>query len=170
MSTQSKPKNILLKFFENVEMYICILTILAVVVIIFGEVVARYIFNHSFSWSEEVGRVLIVWITFGGSAYAFRMGAHIGVTYFYDKLKGNAKKYAYVLIQLVSIVFFIVLAYYGATYTYSQWIHGQLMPATRISVAWAYSSIPVGSILVIIRLSIEAVTNTIHWDRRCLEQ
>lgn len=154
---QKQRKNILLSIFENVEIYICVISISAMTLITFVQVIGRYVFNHSFSWSEEICRFLLAWITFGGSAYAFKQGAHIGVTYLVDKLPPTARKCVYIFIQILTIGFFAMLGYYGLKHTLHQVSMNQIAPATRISIGVPYSSIPVGSALVIIRLIIQTV-------------
>ena len=42
------------------------LLMLTMVVIIFAQVLARYAFSNSLSWSEEIGRYLFVWMSFIG--------------------------------------------------------------------------------------------------------
>ena len=64
---------------ENLEMWIGIATVSLVVVIAFAQVVARYVVGQSLQWAEEVCKFGIIWMTFGGAAYSFRMGANIGV-------------------------------------------------------------------------------------------
>lgn len=47
----------------------------------FAQVVARYAFANSLSWSEELGRYIFVWITFLGMAAAFQSKAHIALDF-----------------------------------------------------------------------------------------
>jgi len=137
---------------ENLEISICVITMTAMVIIIFAQVIGRYVFNYSFSWSEEIARFLMVWMTFAGSAYAFRKGAHIGVTAIVDALPTHLGFYVKLLSRALTIFFFIVLGYYGWQHTYTQITLGQVAPATRLPVAIPYSAIPIGSFLVILRL------------------
>lgn len=48
----------------------------AMIFIIFIQVIARYIFSSSLSWSEEVGRYLFVMMTFYGGALGVKRGQH----------------------------------------------------------------------------------------------
>lgn len=56
--------------------------------IIFIQVLARYVFNYSLSWSEEIGRYCFVWISFLGFAAAFKSGAHIALDILLKMLRG----------------------------------------------------------------------------------
>ncbi len=155
--SNKEPKGKIRLLWENLEVSICMITMTLMVVIVFAQVVGRYVFNYSFSWSEEIARFLMVWITFAGSAYAFRMGAHIGVTVIVDRLPPGMALYVKLLARVLTIVFFMVLGYYGWHHTMEQYLMGQLAPATRIPVAIPYSAVPIGSLLVIIRLIDQAI-------------
>lgn len=46
---------------------------------VFGNVVLRYLFNSGLEFSEEVSRFIFVWLTFIGSVVALKDGLHLGV-------------------------------------------------------------------------------------------
>lgn len=46
---------------------------------VFGNVVLRYVFNSGLEFSEEVSRFIFVWLTFIGSVVALKDGLHLGV-------------------------------------------------------------------------------------------
>ena len=50
----------------------------AMVVLVFGNVVLRYVFDTGITVSEELSRWLFVWVTFLGSIVAMREHAHLG--------------------------------------------------------------------------------------------
>src|SRR5262252_4540972 len=49
------------------------------VVLVFGNVVLRYVFNSGITVSEELSRWLMVWLTFLGAIVALREHQHLGV-------------------------------------------------------------------------------------------
>src|SRR2546421_10556140 len=51
----------------------------AMVVLVFTNVVLRYLFNSGIATSEELSRWLLVWLTFLGAIVALRQHAHLGV-------------------------------------------------------------------------------------------
>jgi len=51
----------------------------AMVVLVFTNVVMRYLFNSGIPTSEELSRWLLVWLTFLGAIVALRQHAHLGV-------------------------------------------------------------------------------------------
>ncbi|MGY3149311.1 TRAP-type C4-dicarboxylate transport system permease small subunit [Bradyrhizobium sp. USDA 3397] len=55
------------------------LCLAAMVVLVFSNVVLRYVFNSGIAVSEELSRWLLVWLTFLGAIVALRQHAHLGV-------------------------------------------------------------------------------------------
>ena len=50
-----------------------------VVGICFLQVVARYVFNSSFAWAEEISVVILLWATWWGACLAIKQGNHLKV-------------------------------------------------------------------------------------------
>ena len=65
-----------------------------IVAIMFAQVMFRYTFNNSLSWSEEIAKFIFIWITFLGAALCFRDRKHLGVDFdpgeWISKLVGHA--------------------------------------------------------------------------------
>ncbi len=65
--------------------------LLAVLVLVFGNVVLRYGFNSGILISEELSRWLFVWLTFLGSIVALRERAHLGTDMLVRRLGRRAR-------------------------------------------------------------------------------
>ncbi len=95
MESNSKEKrdvlDLLDKITENMENYIMSIGLLSISVIVFVNVIARYFFNTSFSWSEELARYIIVWVSFLGVSSCARFDAHVKVDLLPNLLKGKAR-------------------------------------------------------------------------------
>ena len=59
--------------------FIIALCLAVMVVLVFGNVVLRYVFNSGITVSEELSRWLMVWLTFLGAIVALREHSHLGV-------------------------------------------------------------------------------------------
>lgn len=120
--------------------------------LIFFQVVMRYVFHASLSWSEELARYLFVWYTWMGTSYAVVKHRHIRIEVLSDFLNGKSK----LVLELVSLTvwcaFSIFLAYKGWHVVNIIAIRGQLSAALQIPMAVAYAAVPVGSLLMSIRL------------------
>lgn len=75
----------------------CLEAIIAValvlmVVLVFGNVVLRYVFNSGIAVSEEISRWLFVWLTFLGAIVALREHGHLGTDFLIARLPLIGKK------------------------------------------------------------------------------
>lgn len=132
--------------FNDLMLAICKYAIIAMVpvmtVIIFVQVVLRYVFQSPFSWAEELARYLLVWITCLGSAYAIRGGMHISISYLRGKLKGPAQTAVTAAIYIITLGFFFYCIKEGAAFSLEQW--NQRSTAMQIPMTIPYMAIPFG--------------------------
>ncbi len=79
------------------------LALAIMVVLVFGNVVLRYVFNSGIAVSEELSRWLFVWITFLGGIAAIHENAHLGTDMLTSRLSARGKKACYVLGHLIML-------------------------------------------------------------------
>ncbi len=90
-----------------------LLSCAGMVTVIGAQVVFRYGFNHSLFWAEELGRVLLVQLTFFGAAVAYRAEAHIGVDTLVRRLSPSMRQMVHRLMHTVCLCLFCVMVVYG---------------------------------------------------------
>ena len=73
------------------------------VVLVFGNVFLRYAFNTGITSSEEISRLLFVWLTFLGAIVALRERGHLGVDVLVRRLPAGGKKLCLVLGHLLML-------------------------------------------------------------------
>ena len=86
--------------------------------IMFTQVVFRYVFNNSLSWSEELIRFLFVWLTFLGGALAIKDNTHIAVEFFIERLPVKYLKYINILNHALITTFFAFMVVIGWCWVY----------------------------------------------------
>lgn len=111
----------------------------AMVIVTTAQVIFR-VFFAALTWSEELARYLLVWGTFFGATLAYKRGNHIAVTFVVDLLPERLKVSFRVLTYLLSLVFFVVIAYQGARMINMQVF--QISPALSLPMRHVYLSIP----------------------------
>lgn len=79
------------------------LCLATMVVLVFGNVVLRYGFNMGITASEEISRLLFVWLTFLGAIVALREHGHLGVDMLVRRLPSVGKKICLVVSHLLMI-------------------------------------------------------------------
>lgn len=73
------------------------------VVLVFTNVVLRYVFNSGITVSEELSRWLFVWVTFLGAIVALHEGAHLGTDMLVSRLSVRGKKACLVISHLLML-------------------------------------------------------------------
>lgn len=134
---------------DKIEDTALIFMFVAMVGIIFFQVIMRYVFNNSLSWSEELGKFLFVWLSWLGISIGHRRREHIKITLLVDKLSPKGKKITEILSELILILISGVTMFYGFTMIEIQ----MNIPyaGIKISTAWGYLSVVLGCGLFVLR-------------------
>lgn len=140
------------KIWNHFEEYVLVVSLVFTVVLIFLQVIMRYVFRNSLSWSEELARYVFLWQIWLGASYAVKEHRHLKIEAFINLLPKALRKYLELIMLLVWFAFSMFLAYKGSELTLMLIKRGQVSPAMRIPMAYAYASVPVGCILMALRL------------------
>lgn len=143
------------KFINNFEEYFCVWSLAIMTILVFIQVVMRYVFRNSLSWSEELARYIFLWLSWIGASYAVKERSHFRVEMFANKLKGRSRQVFELFVLLVWFGFCVFLAYQGSAVTRHLLTRGQISAAMEIPMAYAYASVPVGAGLMALRLIVE---------------
>ncbi|WNS76606.1 TRAP transporter small permease [Bacillus sp. DTU_2020_1000418_1_SI_GHA_SEK_038] len=137
---------------QYIEEFFLILTLVAMVALIFGQVVGRYIFNSAPSWTEELARFIHIWQVWIGASYAVRLQAHIRVEAFRNLFSTFIQKILDTVSNLVWFSLALFLAILGTQLVLSSLNNGQVTPATQLPMWIPFLAIPLGGIGMSIRL------------------
>ncbi len=143
-------KNKNLSYIYNHMEEVILVTLFAVMVVtIFIQVIMRYVFNNSLSWSEELGRLIFEWLTWIGMSIGARMGQHIKITLLTDRFPFKIAQAANIFSEIVIIFICGLTILYGVEI--SRLFAGSRFTTLGISLAWGYASVLVGCGLMVIR-------------------
>lgn len=97
-------------FFRSLELLI-VVAMVAMVAMVFGNVVLRYGFNSGIDISEEMSRYCFIWLTYIGAMVAMRDKTHVGVDVVIKALPHAGKKVCLFLSEslmlMINVLFFI---------------------------------------------------------------
>lgn len=119
------------------------------------QVFGRYVLGKAPGWSEEVARMLIVWLTMLGCAACLRGGSHIAVSVLVNALPDRLRHAVLWLRDFAILAAAGVLAWAGARY--AQLNATQDSAALEIPMSIAYASLSVGAALVAIQLALSRI-------------
>jgi TRAP-type transport system small permease protein len=122
----------------------------AMAVLVFANVVSRYLLNFSLIWVEELTRYMMVWVGFLGAGLVLRLGAHIAVEAFQDLLPRGAAQVLRAGIVALLAATFAAMTWLGVRYAAFAW--DQETPALNWSTGAIYLAIPIGSALLLAHL------------------
>ena len=142
-------KSKFIQILDRLEETILVGMFTLMVFIIFAQVIMRYIFNNSLSWSEELGKFLFVWISWLGISIGAKRKEHIKITMFVDKFSPKLKFLGDILSELIVFGICLITAYYGIELVVSQ--SQVFFAGIKISMSWGYLSVVLGCILMMIR-------------------
>jgi TRAP-type C4-dicarboxylate transport system permease small subunit len=77
------------------------------------QIVNRFVFNISLSWSEELQRYLHIWIVFLAVPIGYRRGAHIGMNMLFDHLPRPARHALVLLQELLWLLLALSIAWFA---------------------------------------------------------
>ena len=119
---------------------------LALTGVVLWAVAARYFFNAPPSWSEEVPRVIFLWMTYIAIAVAVRRGQSLRITVVLDKLRPLARLW---LEMFMHVSIFVMLAFlFWHNLPVIELNAGSRMLATQWSDAVRYWPLSVGCVLI----------------------
>lgn len=128
-----------------------IITLFSAVVLVGGlQVLCRYGFNASLSWSEELQRYGLIWIVFLALVVGYRRGAHIGMDIFLGKMPRGLQSLLGWLIDLlwlglgVAMVFFTAFYRSAAGLTFMKSVSRQSSAGMGVRMDIIYACIVVG--------------------------
>ena len=128
------------------ELCICVILVILTLTV-FSQVIARYIFQAPLSWSEELARFLLMWLSMLSAAYAFKVKSHFALKILVNRISAKSQFMVSISVHLIVTAFFIVLTYFGLVFL--KGVSGHTAPALQIPMEIPYSSIVVGSLLIV---------------------
>ena len=97
-----------LSWFERAEEGLIAFLLGSMTVIIFMQVIARYLFNYSFVWALELTTDLFGALIFLGMAYGVRVGAHIGIDLVVKSLRPRAARIVGAIAAALCIAYAVI--------------------------------------------------------------
>ncbi len=133
---------------RTIEVFACTVMTMMVLVACW-QVISRYVFNSPSTFSEELLRFSLVWLSTIGLAYVAGKTEHISLTLFLDKFPRNLVKYWNMLIQVVFILFAVYIMIIGGWKVSSNAML-QVSPVLQLSMGKVYYALPLSGVLIIV--------------------
>lgn len=132
----------------------------ALIVVVFLQIVARYAFSMSLSWSEEAARLIFICMIFLGAAVLVRLREHLTVTVFTDLVPARVQRVTTAIAAAVGLwcSYYLIL---GAWATLQrEW--DQLTPALQAPMGVIYTIILLSTALMVLWLIVTLIDSVLR--------
>ncbi|MDD6211536.1 MAG: TRAP transporter small permease [Clostridiales bacterium] len=142
----------LLKFIdESLEECLAAIAMMLMAIIMGMQVIARYAFNSSLSWPEEISVYLLMWMGLISLSYCVRKNASIKVEMIINLFPESIQKFFHIMEDVISIAFYTFLCCPGWQYFINVQKSGQVSPALHLPMGFVAIAPFVSFVLMVIR-------------------
>ncbi|HHJ20532.1 MAG TPA: TRAP transporter small permease [Gammaproteobacteria bacterium] len=120
--------------------------------LLFTNVVLRYQFDTGLPWALEAVQYLFAWVVLIGSAHGIRAGIHLGINVLTCKFSEPVQRWLALIAISICFAFVVPVLLLSIEYIYQVWSWGDLSLDLQIPQWIPYLAIPVGLLLMTIRL------------------
>lgn len=140
------------KIIGKIEDYVCIITLIVMLLLTFANVLSRFVLHFSLSFTEEIVTGLFVIASLAGTSIAVRNHSHLGLDFVIGFMPGKVQKMLAVAATVLALFMCGVLFVYGvfmvrqemflnqvsATMQWPEWIYGMTVPAGAVILLLRY--------------------------------
>jgi len=122
-----------------------VMIVVAVLVLdVLWQVFTRFVLKDPSTWTEELARFMLIWVSLLGSAVALGRGAHLGIDYFVGKLSEEVRLRTEIFVFLCIALFSLLVMFIGGIeLVRSNLALGQASPALGVKMGYVYLAIPI---------------------------
>ena len=113
-------------------------------IVIFAEVVMRYLFSYSTGWGEMSARYAFVFLVSIAVAEAARNNNHIRIDIVPRMLGPRPRLMLYMYFNVLQLMLGCLIVVYATRVMRLQWVNGQMMQSLDVNIAFAYLALPLG--------------------------
>jgi TRAP-type C4-dicarboxylate transport system permease small subunit len=120
--------------------------LISLIVVLFSQVISRYIFHLSIYWSEEVARFIFIYFVLMGACIVNHKKEHIKITYFYYLLSRRNRKIIRIINEILILFFLTVLFFLSIKLVFRSF--NTLSQALEIPYAYIYLACTISAIIM----------------------
>tara|TARA_R110002033_G_scaffold59417_2_gene109292 strand:- start:90455 stop:90973 length:519 start_codon:yes stop_codon:yes gene_type:complete len=127
----------------------CSLLLISMVGVLCWQVISRYVFNDPSTFTEELLRLGLVWLSLLGAAYSAGRNSHMAIDLLRDLSRGRFRKFLKLLVPVSFIIFSIYVLILGGLHS-MQIASKQLTAVLQMPMSSFYAALPVcGGLLIL---------------------
>lgn len=139
-------------FIDNMEQILGTLCTIGMVILLTMQIITRYVFHYSFTWTEEISTILFIWSVFFGCSAAVIKGKHIKVDAVLSKLSFKKAKVVKIFNNAIFLFFCIFMIFAFVPVIQKLAFSHMTTSLTRMPQAYIYSVLPLCFLFTAFRL------------------
>lgn len=136
----------------NLEETINIVLLAMLAILVFLQVVMRYVVGSALQWSEEATRYIFVWMTMIGFSLGVKHRKHVRMQIVYDRFGKNGQFVMELAANIIFLIFCLLNIVLGIKLVASFMEFQQVSPALNIPMQYIYLSAPLCMAVTAIRI------------------
>jgi len=126
-----------MKFFNKLFDTCGIIAFIGMILVVLMQIICRFLLRVNVPWTEEMSRVLFLYLCFLGTAIAYREKDFIVIDFLINKINASVRKYLTIFISLFTFSFFTILLMGSIMMVVSVW-PTKLSTMERVSTGVLY--------------------------------
>lgn len=151
---------------DHLEEYLLVFLMVVEVVVVFAQVVTRYVFHSPLAWSEELARYMFIWLVWIGAAYATKMRKNIIIDVVASKFKGATKLISEIINFVLFVVLMLFMLWTTSTVMMQVYESNSIGTGTHLPMWIVWLSLPLSMALNLLRYTQNFVYDMKHWNDR----
>jgi len=145
---------------------VCIVLAIALFTIVVVAIIARYGFGQAVSWTEEVPRYILIWISFLAAASCVLRREHVGFDVLFNALPAKVRRVLGIFLSMLILGFGWVVFRYGITFVRD--FGSDLMETISFTNYWYYTAMPISGFLMMVFALKLIIDEIVHGDASAL--
>ena len=146
---------------EHLEEYMIAILTTVMTILLFLQVLFRFVLNLPLAWVEEISLYSMVWLCYFGGSLAIKKREHLKMEIITNFLKPKAKKIFDIISLALFFAFAVFVLYHVTLLTIDILQRGQVTAVLEMPKWIPYAGVPAAFLLMLIRM-IQDLIRTIH--------
>lgn len=134
------------------ERFLLLILYAFIVIVIFVEVVRRFVLQYSSLWGEETARYAFIYLVWIGAAVAVKERAHIRIDVITHYLPPRGVAAIYIIGDILTAILAGFAIYWSMDPVLVSWKYGNVTDGLRIVRVWFLVAVPLGFSLMMVRV------------------
>lgn len=129
---------------------LAVLIFIILVICVVWQVFSRFVLGTPSTTTDEIARILFMWIAFTGAAYTLGQKRHLAIDIIGLWLEGKKLHMVRILVLAIIATFCSVVMIYGGWQLVTKTLtSGQMTPALRFPMGYVYGAIPFSGLMML---------------------